>query len=63
MDQYPICSWVVAWCYNKIGINFGVEKEVCQPDDIGDDILEHNKDKYEILFVTDGLEREVKKKD
>lgn len=53
MDRYPICSWVVAWCYDKIEINFGVEKERCQPDDIADDILQHNRDKYEILFATD----------
>ena len=34
MDKYPICSWVVAYSYHAIGINFGIEPDAAEPDDI-----------------------------
>jgi hypothetical protein len=36
MDNYPICSWVVAHAYAKAGKNFGVEPGAASPDDIWD---------------------------
>ncbi len=37
MDNYPICSWLVAWSYlNGAEIEFGVRSEYVSPDDIHD---------------------------
>lgn len=37
MEDYPICSWLVSWCYQKgTGISFTVPPEAAQPDDIMD---------------------------
>lgn len=37
MDQYPICSWLVAWAYLKgAGIEFGIKAQFAGPDDIHD---------------------------
>lgn len=58
MDKYPICSWVVAYCYDKIGVSFGVPLEACQPDDIGDSVFA-KRNEYDVIFVTDGIEKEV----
>lgn len=41
MDRYPICSWLVANCYKRIGINLGEEINEIQPDDIDDFCLSH----------------------
>lgn len=36
-DRYPICSWVVAYVYQrKLGLKFGVEPNAASPDDILD---------------------------
>ena len=36
MDKYPICSWVVAHSFKTADINFGIDPDICQPDDIWD---------------------------
>jgi hypothetical protein len=36
IDKYPICSWVVAFAYDAIGVRFGVEPNAADPDDIDD---------------------------
>ena len=55
-NKYPICSWLVAWVYDTKEIKFNnVTKESCQPDDIADDILLRNHDKYELVFCTMGI--------
>ena len=42
-NKYPICSWLVAYVYNKvIKYNFGVEPNAAQPDDILDHCLDHD---------------------
>ena len=37
MKRYPICSWLVAWCYCKIGHCFLTDLRYITPDDIGDE--------------------------
>ncbi len=39
MDSYPICSWLVANCYEEIGIGFGVAAGEATPDDIWDYVI------------------------
>jgi hypothetical protein len=41
MDKYPICSWLVANCYKRIGISLGEDINEIQPDDIDDYCLKH----------------------
>lgn len=36
MDNYPICSWLVAYAYLNAGLGFGVEASGASPDDIWD---------------------------
>ena len=36
LNNYPICSWLVAQCYAMIGITFGVRPGAAEPDDIWD---------------------------
>jgi hypothetical protein len=48
MDNYPICSWVVAQSYATVGKNFGVEAGAASPDDIWDHI-QKNKSKYKCV--------------
>lgn len=40
----PICSWVVAYAYAKIGYRFGVSPRVATPDDIDDWIKANPKE-------------------
>jgi len=44
-NKYPICSWVVADAFAKVGKDFGVEVGMATPDDIWD-FVEKNPDKY-----------------
>lgn len=37
-DKYPICSWVVAYAYAKIGYQFKGPPWACTPDDIWDTV-------------------------
>jgi len=36
MDEYPICSWLVAHSYATAGVYFGVDPGAATPDDIWD---------------------------
>lgn len=36
MDNYPICSWIVAYAADSVGWDFGVEPNGCSPDDVYD---------------------------
>lgn len=38
-DRYPICSWVWAFAYEKVGYAFGVKPEYAQPDDMHDFVV------------------------
>lgn len=44
-DDYPICSWVVAYAYDAAGKDFGVPAGAANPDDIWDFVTE-NTDRY-----------------
>jgi len=46
-DQFPICSWVVAHCYEEAGLSLGGHADELQPDDILD-FLERSPDFYEV---------------
>ena len=48
MDRYPICSWVVAFVYDKLGIRFGIPPDCAQPDDIMDYCI---KTRWELIWV------------
>lgn len=49
MKNYPICSWLVDDAYREgAGLDFGVAKSRCQPDDIWD-FAWNNQDKYDII--------------
>lgn len=50
-DDYPICSWVVAKCYSKLGLDFGVAPGAATPDDIDDYVRRHPKKYTEILSL------------
>lgn len=39
MDEFPICSWIVASAYGRIGVSFGVRVGEATPDDIWDHIV------------------------
>jgi hypothetical protein len=41
MDDYPICSWLVAHAFGKVGIDFGVDSGAATPDDIWDYVTAH----------------------
>ena len=48
-NNYPICSWLVAHCFKKIGLDFGINPNYCQPDDIYDYCL-RNEDLYKLIY-------------
>lgn len=39
MDNFPICSWLVANAYEDIGVSFGVPADAATPDDIWDHVV------------------------
>lgn len=41
VDNYPICSWVVAKAYAAAGHTFGVDAGAASPDDIWDYVTKH----------------------
>jgi hypothetical protein len=49
MEQYPMCSWLVAHAYSKAGYNFGVKPDAAEPDDIWDYVTS-NPDKYKCIW-------------
>jgi hypothetical protein len=61
--RYPICSWLVGFDYFKNVGHFrfnGIQPEYCTPDDIGDDILEGKRGRWEIVYCNPRLEAELK---
>lgn len=38
MDDYPICSWLVAHAYAEAGVHFGVAPGAATPDDVWDHV-------------------------
>ena len=56
MDDYPICSWIVAYAYDVLDIVFNnVEPWACQPDDIWDECMYGNQ--YECIYKLDYLKK------
>ncbi len=54
-DNYPICSWLDAHAYLAIDYRFlGLDADVVEPDDIGDDILEREPTAYTIIYSNMG---------
>jgi hypothetical protein len=47
-NNYPICSWLVAYAFAKAGKTFDVEPGAAQPDDIWD-FIQQNPDKYQMI--------------
>jgi hypothetical protein len=41
MDDYPICSWLVAHAYAEAGVHFGVAPGAATPDDVWDHVTGH----------------------
>jgi hypothetical protein len=56
-NKYPICSWVVADAFAKVGKGFGVKVGMATPDDIWD-FIEKNSDKYKEIHPLKLLGRE-----
>lgn len=48
LDQYTICSYLIAVEFSKKGYKFGVRAKAATPDDILD-FCEQNPDKYELV--------------
>jgi len=48
INDYPICSWLVAQAFAKAGETFGVPPGAADPDDIWDYVTAHRQ-KYEML--------------
>ncbi len=45
IDKYPICSWIVAYVYDRVlKYRFGIAPNAAQPDDISDKCVEDNWD-------------------
>ena len=47
-DNYPICSWVVAYAYDAAGRRFGVDPGAADPDDIWDYVTSHPEEYRQI---------------
>ncbi len=59
-DKYPICSWVVAYAYKKIGRDFGVPPNGADPDHIWDYCVEEaTASQFECLFPLGTLTQET----
>lgn len=41
MERYPICSWLVAYAFEEVGQEFGVEPWAADPDHIWDYVTSH----------------------
>ncbi len=50
-EDYPICSWLVAWAYQKAGRNFGVPPAAASPDDIWDYVRGHPEAFEEVVAL------------
>jgi len=53
MDDYPICSWLVARAYGAVSVHFGVAPGAATPDDIWDYVSRHPEEFVRVR----GLER------
>ena len=53
MDNYPICSWLVAWVYERCVLPsfFGKPPNAVQPDDIHD--MCQNSWRFELIYSTE----------
>jgi len=49
INDYPICSWLVADAFAKAGEKFGVEPDAANPDDIWD-FINARPEKYRMLW-------------
>ena len=49
MDNYPICSYLVAKCFQAVGADFGIRARAASPDDILD-FCQVNTDKYRLIL-------------
>lgn len=54
IDKYPICSWLVAWVYERCvkPSAFGVRPNAAQPDDIHDWVSSH-PDEYVLVWSSE----------
>jgi len=51
-NEYPICSWLVAYVYDRIlGYQFGTEPNAAQPDDLLDHCLDYD---WEFIWADSG---------
>ena len=50
MDNYPICSWVVAYAYFEVGLSFGVHPNEASPDDIWDWVIEKHPEEWTVVY-------------
>ena len=48
-DRYPICSWLVAHAFKRVGKSFGVAPGAASPDDVWDFCV-NNPDKYAVVL-------------
>jgi hypothetical protein len=55
-DDYPICSWVVAYAFAAAGKHFDVEPGAATPDDIWDFVTAH-PEVYEQILELGALPR------
>jgi hypothetical protein len=53
-DDYPICSWLVADDFSKVGLDFGLPPGMAHPDAFWDYCLSH-PDKYDVIRELDYL--------
>lgn len=49
IKRFPICSWVVAFAYDRVGYNFGVDKRFATPDCIHDYLVK--SDDWKIVYT------------
>lgn len=49
VEEWPICSYLVAKAFDRVGLDFGVKAGMATPDDIYDFVI-HNPDKYEPIL-------------
>ncbi len=52
MDDYPICSWLVAHAFKTAGKHFGIEARAASPDDIWDFVDAHSNKYIEIRALS-----------
>jgi len=51
-NEYPICSWLVAYVYDRVlGYHFGTEPNAAQPDDLLDHCLDYE---WEFIWADSG---------